>query len=281
MIAQTKTIELDKDYTDIPFADYRAWPDISQSVIKQGRVSMLHMLHSMQEDTTPTDAMNLGSATGYAFLEPELLPEKVVLWDGASRNNGVENSNGVKYKQFKKDNAGKIILTKGFHANLKGMLKALREHPEIRAWISRAGDIEVSRVTEIMGVRVKGRVDKLTDDPVIDLKTSSADLDEDRFSNQIIKLGYHIQGPVYCHIFKRERFILGVVASSPPYDVVVFELEPDLLAFGWREAKLLISAWKNCCKKKHWPGRSEGIVTMGLPKWLQDQITSCGLSVKL
>jgi len=273
------TILLDTNYYDVSFADYRAWPEISQSNVKEGRTSMLLMKHSIDHPKPATDGMNLGSAVGYAFLEPELLPEKVVLWEGETRAGDV-------WKAFKKLHNKKIILTKGYYSNLKGMLKALRKHPQIKAWTASKGETEVARVAEIMGIRIKGRTDKLTDDPIYDLKSSAAELDEGKFINQLIKLGYHIQGAIYCKIFQRNRFILGVVESKPPHDVVCYELDPDLLAFGLREAKLLISSWKYCCEQQHWPGRSEEIVSIGLPKWLKDeagykQITTGGVPVKL
>ena len=239
---------------------------------------MLHMFHSMQEDTTPTDAMNLGSALHCAFLEPELMPERVVVYE--------KRRVGKEWDEFKAEHAGKIILTTTYYEHLKGMVRSARKHPEIRKWSAKEGDVEVSRVTKIMGVRVKGRVDKITDDPLLDLKSSSADLDEDKFVSNIVKFGYHIQGAIYRKIFDRERFILGVIESTPPYDAVPFELDKELLDFGWREAKMLISSWKYCCEKEHWPGRSEEIVTIGLPKWLKDeagyeQLTSGGVPVKL
>ena len=273
------TIELNKNYLDIPFADYRAWPEISQSNVKDGCTSMLLMKHFKNNPKPQTDAMALGSAVGYAFLEPELLPEKVVLWNGARRA-------GIEWNEFKDGHKGKIILTKGAYTNLKGMIKALRKHPQIKQWITSDGETEVSRVAEIMGVRIKGRVDKLTGDPIVDLKSSGEDLDEDRFASHIVKMGYHIQGAIYCKIFDRKRFILGVVESKAPHDVVPYEMDPDLLAFGLREAKMLISSWKYCCEKEYWPGRSEEIVTIGLPKWLKDeagykQITTGGVPVKL
>ena len=249
---------------NVPFAEYLAWSHVSQSSLKQGRVSMLHMLHAMNEDVVPTDAMNLGSAIHCAFLEPELLPEKVVLWKGKRRA-------GNEWEDFKTEHKGKIILTNGYYEHMKGMIRRLRQHPEMGKGIVAAGDVEVSHKMEINGVMVKGRTDKLTNDPIIDLKSSAADLDETRFATQAVKLGYHIQGAIYLRLFDRKRFILGVVENTAPYDVVMFELSPELLAIGDREAMLLLGAWKACCENQHYPGRNEELVTLEVPKWMQPQ----------
>ncbi len=250
---------------NIPFATYLKWPYVSQSSLKQGRISMLHMWHAMQTDVVPTDPMNLSSGLHCGFLEPELLPEKVVLWEGKRRA-------GNEWEDFKAAHKGKIILTAVYYAHLKGMLKSLRRHPEILKWNSRPGEVEVSQNAEINGVMVKGRVDKLTDDPIIDLKSSGMDLDETRFASHAVNLGWHIQGAIYCRLFNRKRFILGVVENTAPYDVVMFELSPELLAIGDREAMLLLEAWKACCKNNHWPGRSDELVTLEVPKWMQPQV---------
>ena len=268
---------------NVPFADYLKWPHVSQSSLKEGRTSMLHMKAAMETEKVATDGMNLSSALHCGFLEPELMPERVVLWDGKTRAKGAKNSDDIKYADFQEQHAGKIILTNGYYANLKGMLHSLRRHPEIQKWYARPGEVEVSQAAKINGVTVKGRVDKLTDDPIIDLKASGVDLDETRFANHVVKLGWHIQGAIYCRLFNRKRFILGVVEMTSPWDVVMFELPPELLEIGDREAMLLLAAWKACCDNNHWPGRSDELVTLELPKWMQPQqeLTTGGVPVKL
>ena len=261
---------------NVPFADYLKWPHVSQSSLKEGRKSMLHMKVAMDTFKIPTDGMNLSSALHCAFLEPELMLDRVVLWEGNRRA-------GKEWDAFKAEHDGKIILTNGYHENLKGMLRSMRRHPEILKWNARPGEVEVSHKAEINGVMVKGRVDKLTDDPIIDAKASGVDLDETRFASHAVRLGWHIQGALYRRLFNRKRFMLSVVEMSPPYDVVMFELSPELLELGDREAMLLLSAWKACCDNNHWPGRSDELVTLEVPKWMQPQqeLTTGGVPVKL
>lgn len=262
--------------TNVPFADYLKWPHVSQSSLKQGRISMLHMLHAMQTDVVPTDPMNLSSGLHCGFLEPELMLEKVVLWEGKRRA-------GKEWYAFKEEHDGKVILTSVYYAHLQGMLKSLRRHPEILKWNSRPGKVEVSYAAKINGVMVKGRVDKLTDDPIIDLKSSGMDLDETLFASHAVKLGWHIQGALYLRLFDRKRFILGVVENTAPYDVVMFELSPELLELGDHQALMLLAAWKLCCANNHWPGRSDKLVGLEVPKWMQPQqeLTTGGVPVKL
>lgn len=249
---------------NVPFAEYLKWPHVSQSSLKEGRKSMLHMKAAMERDKVPTDPMNLSSALHCGFLEPELMPERVVLWDGKRRA-------GKEWEAFKDEHDGKIILTQGYYENLKGMLRRLRRHPEVLKWNARPGEVEVSQQAEINGVMVKGRVDKLTDDPIIDLKSSGMDLDKTSFSSHACGQGWHIQGALYCRLFNRTRFILGVVEQTDPWDVMMYEFPPDLLKIGDHQAMMLLSAWKVCCEREDWPGRSDELVMLEIPKWMKPQ----------
>ena len=265
---------------NVPFADYLKWPHVSQSSLKEGRTSMLQMKSAMKNEKVATDGMNLSSALHCAFLEPELLIEKVVLWDAGVRR-------GKMWDEFKAEHKGKIILTNGYYENLKGMLQQMRIHPEIRKWYARPGEVEVSHAAKINGVMVKGRVDKLTDDPIIDLKASDVELDPANeyalFLRHLVRMGWHIQGAIYCRLFKRKRFILCVVPMKDPWDPVMFEITPELLEIGDHQALMLLAAWKLCCANNHWPGRSDELVRLDVPKWMQPQqeITTGGVPVKL
>ena len=253
----------------IPFTDYLAWPFLSQSTLKHGRESMAHMRAAIDRERViePTDEMMLGSALHVAFLEPELLPEKVVRWDGAARR-------GKEWEAFRADHAGKVILTAGMHENLVGMVRALREHPEVRRWQSKIESVEVAAIGEVHGVPMKGRTDALTADPLVDLKkVRSADLG--MFTRQAISLGYDIQAYIYQQLFDRDRFMLICVEDTPPYDVVPFELSPAFLRRGKREATGLLESYKRCMRSGEWPGRSSETVQLEVPEWaaVTDDIT--------
>ena len=138
-------------HRNLPFEQYLKLPYMSQSVLKQGAESMLHLKHAMdnQGNLEPTDAMTLGSALHVAFLEPELMPEKVVCWEGARRA-------GKEWEAFRELHAGKAILTPGMYAKLIGMVRQLRSHPRVREWTSRIEDVEVTCIGDICGVPWRG-----------------------------------------------------------------------------------------------------------------------------
>jgi hypothetical protein len=248
-------------YRDIPFDAYRQWPLLSQSTLKEGRYSMAHLKAAIDRDRQkePTDDMLLGSALHTCFLEPELMPERVVKWTGGVRR-------GKKWESFKAGNPGKIILTPNYHEKLIGMVRSLRRHPVVREWTNKIESVEVSAVGEINGVPMKGRCDALTPEPLFDLK-KVGDGDERSFVRNVMDFGYHIQAYTYLELFRRERFVLMTVEDFDPFDVVPYEFSGAFLRKGRREVTSILNRYKQCKESGIWPGRSDGIWTLELPTW--------------
>lgn len=249
-------------FPGVPFEDYLTWPYWSQSSLKAGQDSMAHARQMRDEGfgKAPTDFMLLGSALHTAFLEPEMLPQRVVLWEGARRA-------GKEWEAFKEKNAGRIILTAGLYEKLVGMVRAMRVHPFVRKWSSAIEGVEVSAVGDVCGLRMKGRADALTNEPLVDIKKVQS-CDPRRITNTVLDFGYHIQAFVYRELFNRDRFVLLCVEENPPYDAVPYELSPSMLRRGEREGKALIEQVIECEQSGVWPGRSSEIVMLELPEWM-------------
>lgn len=249
-------------FPDVPLAAYLRWDFLSQSVLKEGRASPAHLRAALDGERVkvPTDEMLRNSAMHCAFLEPELMPDHVVLWDGPRRA-------GKEWEAFRLEHSRKIILTAGMYETMIGMVRSLRRHPFVREWIGRTVATEVACVGEIDGVPFKGRVDAFTDDPLVDLKgTRSAD--PRIFTRTAVDFCYYIQGWCYRKLFGRDRWVLLAVEDSPPYDVVAYELSPAFIRAGEREALRLLQRYKECLASGAWPGRSDQVVTLEPPLWL-------------
>ncbi len=260
-------------YPDVPFAEYLTWPLMSQSVVKKGRReggSMRKLKCAIDGDNKkpPTDLMILGSGLHCCFLEPELMPTKIALWEGSARR-------GAEWEEFKAEHAGKAILTQEMHRKLTGMVKALRRRDEIREWASRIEAVELSCVGEIDGVPFKARCDGLTDDPIWDLKKFSS-VDDRTVDQTIWTMGYHIQGYVYTTLFNRSRFCLGLVEDSEPYETRVIELSPRWLEIGRLETRDILRQVKECASSKppSWPERYTGIDVVEPPAFVEDRFGS-------
>lgn len=259
-------------YPNVPFEDYLTWPFWSQSSLKAGQKSMAHA-KQMRDDgfsKPPTDFMLLGSALHTAFLEPELLIERVVLWDGARRA-------GKEWQAFKAENEGRIILTAGLHEKLVGMVRAMRKHGFVRKWSSAIEDVEVSAVGDVHGLQMKGRADAMTHEPLVDIKKVQS-CNVRRITSTVLDFGYHIQAFIYQTLFNRDRFVLLCVEENPPYDVVPYEFSPALLRRGEREGVALIEQILECEQTGVWPGRSSEIVMLELPEWAESSDAADAIS---
>ena len=251
-------------YQDVRFADYLAWDLPSQSILKAMRQSPAHYLAARTGQATVkvTDDMTLGSAMHTVFLEPEQAMEAIAIWRNGRRY-------GAEWDAFQDQHAGNYILTAAQHEKLVGMSRSLRAHKFVREWTGRMEATEMSAVGDVYGLTMKGRVDALTDDPLVDLKKVRS-CDERTIISTIMTFGYHIQADVYCGLFKRDRFVLLCVEADEPYDVVPFELSPAFLREGEREAKRLILNVLACEITGNWPGRSPDAepVLLEPPEWL-------------
>ncbi len=252
----------------LPFRDYLGLPHWSQSSLKAGRRSMLRARHAFEgKSKPPTDPMILGSALHCAFLEPERMPERVICWEGGPRRSHI-SKDGKKspWLSFQEQHTSQAILTPGFYANLIGMTQALRQHPSTKQWLSKIEDVEVSAIGDVNGLTMKARVDALTAEPLIDLK-SCADVSERAMQRQAFAMGYHIQAWVYCELFDRERFVLLCVENTPPHDVVPWEFTRQFIDMGGETALELIDRVLECQKSGVWPGVSQIVQLLQPPEW--------------
>lgn len=258
-------------YPGLRFSEYLKLDAMNQSTLKEGLESVAHMQAAFEGATRePTDDMNLGSCLHMGFLEPEKLVNKVARWDGKTRR-------GKVWDEFCAAHEGQVILTAGMHDNLGGMLPAVRRHPFTRHWASKLADYEVTGVRELEGVLCKARADVLIDSsepdcPIIDLKKVRS-ANPRTFGRSAHDLGYHIQAGFYCQVFQRTRFIDLTVESSPPYDVVPYEVPAADIAEGWSIARDLLRKWREAVATGVFPGRCPTAEPLMLerPAWAKEK----------
>lgn len=255
-------------HQNVPLVEYLGWDCWSCSTIKEGLESMAHAKASKDDEMERkvTDDMFLGSAMHCAFLEPELMPTKVICWDGGTRR-------GKEWDAFSAEHAGKVILTENTHAKLIGMSRSLRKHPQVRQWLSAIDATEVSAVGMLEGVLMKGRADALLPVPVIDLKKVRSGNRRSMWYT-VRDFRYDIQAAIYTRLFGRTKFILLTVEDAPPYDVVPYELPAERIEAAWRETVQVLHQIRQCEKAARWPGRCDGIETLDEPTWANNSEVS-------
>lgn len=111
----------------------------------------------------------------------------------------------------------------------------------------------------------------LDDGIAADVKTTT-DVSPAAIAKTVASYGYHQQGPFYLDGLDAIgldgfRFLFVFVAKEPPHLVTVAQLDDEALALGYARNRRAIDLWAWCLERDLWPGYSDDIETIALPRW--------------
>lgn len=271
----------------VPWDEYRSLPGTSITRLKELRRSPKHYRYALAHPKQTT-ALRLGTAAHVAVLEPERFDRQFAIWSRRSKKTGkLCPRSGKFYNGFTAANPGRDIITMDDAEEAMAIQAAVRGEPEAMVFLE-IGDPEVTLQWTIRGRHCKGRADWLTTvdgQPwVVGLKTAR-DPRHFVFGNQAARLGYHLQWAYY---FDGYNFITDriagmveiVVESSPPYDVVVYEIPDDIIQQGRDEYMVLLEQLAECEASDTWHGSAGGLrQRLTLPSWIyaNDDLSEIGL----
>lgn len=262
-------------YHDLSNEEYHASNGISKSGISLMLKSPAHYAarYIFGEQQEPTPAMEFGSAVHAFILEPELFAEEWVVPPKVDRRT---KAGKQKWADFLAENEGRRLLPKEDLEVIEAMQASVMNHPAAARLIDPAlGTAEVSVYwQDVMNeVLCKCRPDFLRDDMVVvDLKTC-VDASPEGFARACANFGYHIQAAFYmdgisvamkshCRAFS---FI--AVEKTPPYAVAVYTLDQEAIDAGRLICKSALRQYAQCLRDDDWPGYSERIREISLPRW--------------
>ena len=248
------------------FQTYRDLPGINWSSLKLMGSSPLHFKYGLTHERPDTPAMQLGRAAHCAVLEPDAFPRRYVLWDGGIRR-------GEKWDKFRQANAGKECLSAADYETALAIRDAVRAHKSARRLL-RWGKPEVSLrwLDESSRMWLKARLDWIAPrGTLVDLKTSR-DIEPRAFGRTAANLEYHGQLAFYRRgLIARgaalEPVFIIAVESGPPFDVLVYEVDEDVLFAGDQLVTAYLHRLKTCRRRRSWPGRDSGVQTLDFPTW--------------
>ena len=179
---------------------------------------IIHLLTNPMEfkkDLEPTVPMLQGRYLHTSCFEPEKINTFEVV-DCSSRNTNI-------YKEV----GGLCLLQKEVDM-LHDMEQALKANIELSEFLwGREGDNEVPGIKEIMGNMWKAKADRVLDDCVVDLKTTS---DIDGFKYSARKYNYDSQAWLYNQIFGKP--MIFIVAEKKTNRLGMFQCSDDFLEYG-------------------------------------------------
>jgi hypothetical protein len=250
------------------FAEYQAIDAVNWTTLKNLKKSPLHYMHGLTNERPDTSALKLGRVVHKAVFEPEQLPLEVVIWENGDRR-------GKAWEAFKAEHEGETILKRDEYDRACAIRDAVRAHPLVMPYLATGLPEQVVQWTDRRsGVPMKARVDWLSDAVVLDLKTARHAVDQRAFAADAFRLGYFHQLALYQRGVATMRGVghgppALIVAVEPvaPFDVAVYRLSDDALAFVGEELDELLELLVHCRAEKTWPGTFSKEQELDVPRW--------------
>lgn len=267
---------------DMPAADYHRDPvpfgSLSQSgaklLLKPSCPAKFKWALDNPDDAEPKDHFDFGAAAHTTVLSDGADIEVIDYADW--------RTNAAKDLRAKARADGLTPVLAKDMAKVDKMAEAIKDHPIAYRLLS-GGKAEQSlfAIDPETGVWLRGRVDRLHTETrpgfrllIPDYK-SAADADNESFERAAYNNGYVIQAPWYSRLAE----LLGLAASAvmvfvaqektAPYLVNVVELTTIALEYGRSKMAEAIATYAQCKRSGYWPGYSDGIELIGLPRWVE------------
>ena len=185
----------------------------------------------------PTVPMIQGSYLHTAMLEPEKLVNFEVV-EASTRNTNI-------YKDAVSHSSSSILLLKNEQDELDSLVGTMKGNFFFYENIYREGNVfEQPAVGEIFGMPFKGKADIVSEDILIDIKTTS-DIDDFRWSAK--KYNYDSQAYIYSQLFGKPLVFYVVCKKS--HRLGVFEPSEDFVLGGRDKVMRAIEVYKKFFSK--------------------------------
>lgn len=217
--------------------DYHAMPGVSNSSLSDylADVRLYYHKHVLRDlPRKSKDYFDFGTAvheltllgTGSNIVQ---IPSNVLASDGSKRGN--------KWKEFEQENDGKILMKPADFAAVRQCVDSLFLHPVASHFLGLDGVCEkpVYVRDDVLGLDMRCKPDKLlTNNVVLDLKTTSGSSTAEHFVGSVANYGYYRQEYFYKRVLRMagvdvKQFVFIVVSTDPPHTVDCFTLDSEAM----------------------------------------------------
>lgn len=264
-------------YPDMTSEEYHGLPYASNSRLKHMLRSPAHARAYMDQPQAATAAMTLGSAAHTAVLESNLFDQRYIIAPDCDRRT---REGKATWEDFQARAEGREIIKQSDRDICTQIYGAIYNHEAACGLLNAAGDVELSAIAEDepSGALYKIRPDKVIGGlgTVVDLKTCQ-DASWDAFTRSIFNLGYHRQAALYLDGLRANgvevtHFVFVAVEKEAPFGVGVYRLTDEAVEDGRQQVAPLLQTWRWCMERGEWPGYSQHVEDISLPRWGFSQI---------
>lgn len=254
-------------HSDIPEAEYHS---DGRSLSSTGAKTLLYRgpraYRWAQDHPVHKDAYDMGSVVHALVLG--VGDYEVILADSWRTKSAQEEREAAR-------SAGRTpILAKDFEA-AAAMRDAVYASP-LAAGILSEGRPEVSAwgTDPETGILMRGRLDWLRDETVVDLKTSAKPTHPCEFERTAWTLGYHLQAAWYLRLLELageepRPYLWVVLDKNAPHETYVYQASADLLERGREDVDRALRLYADCLARDTWPGLADDqeIHQLDAPAW--------------
>jgi len=168
--------------------------------------------------------------------------------------------------------AGAVLISEQEYEQASRVAAAVHAHPRAHELLL-AGQAEVPMywADAETGIDCKGRPDYVSPAALVDLKLTR-NIESRPFFAQQYGLGTHLQISFYYdgldaigrHV--DEAYVIAA-ENVRPYDVAVYRVPSDLIAFGRDEYRWLLRRLRECVETDTWPGTCPDVSDYEIPAW--------------
>ena len=227
-----------KDFKTLTEAEYRAYPAESYSSIKYLLDSPQTFLYYKSKPFQGSDSTLLGTAVHNYFQGNKHLITYSI----------VDKRKKAEYEEFEKNFrslAGEdgIIVPKSFEEKINAVMSNLNKNTNATNLLDGC-KFEEPFLFEIGGISLKGKVDGIKKDRIVEIKTSSMATDAHEFRREAYNRDYDLQAYLYCQAAKVSKHYFIVANTTAPYKVSVYKSSQSLLDSGKEKAAIVVDRYK-------------------------------------
>lgn len=247
-------------------AEYFAAEGLHYSSLKNLLLSPKHYKYKLENPDQSSPSQIIGRAIHTATLDPEEFARGFYLYEG---------------KIDRRTKEGKEVVAAAGEREIVGLevsdaaVAIQMAVPELSKCLK-----ENAIFFTLNDLPFKAKIDAYDKDNgiIYDLKTT-ADIKPQSFIRSIFNYSYYLQAALYWKAVAMtgndvKAYRIIAAEKEAPYDVAVYELDQDYIAYGGRELDRLLDVLKTAQTFDHWGGVSDGkIIPVECPAWCRENDT--------
>lgn len=254
--------------------DYLNDAGIGASTLKNILLSPMDFYFAVRQKSEDTKSTTLGTAIHMMILEFHKFYDHYALCLEDLGNRSKEGRR--RSDEFKKENEGKTCFFGDDAMTLKKVRVAVDGNHTLQKFL-RKSRVEVTGFVEdkYHNIRLKTRPDVFCEDnSIMDIKTTSAMIDDESIARTIFKYGYHFQAAHQIKVFEQlisaninNYYWIFVSTETPAPHIIIKKASTELLLAGKIDHEFALRKHRECVYNNNWPGFPTEITEIGLPDY--------------